>query len=92
MNLQKQEPEAEIAVFLMGDAVVCAKIGQKTPNGYYNLERMLKSVGRKGDVLLCGICMDARGMLDAEVAEGACRSSMDELGQRTLVADKVLVF
>jgi uncharacterized protein involved in oxidation of intracellular sulfur len=62
------------------------------PDGYYNLERMLKSVGRKGDFLLCGTCMDARGMLDAKVAEGARRSSMDELGQRTLVADKVLVF
>ncbi len=42
MNLQKQEPEAEVCVFLMGDAVVCAKAGQKTPDGYYNLERMLK--------------------------------------------------
>ena len=76
----------------MGDAAACAKRGQQTPNGFYNLERMLKAVDRKGDVLLCGICMDARGMSDAEVAEGACRSSMDELGQRTLVADKVLVF
>jgi uncharacterized protein involved in oxidation of intracellular sulfur len=92
MNLQKQEPEAGITVFLMGDAVVCAKVGQKTPDGYYNLERMLKSVGRKGDVLLCGTCMDARGMTEGEVVDGARRSSMDELGERTLAADQVLVF
>ena len=92
MNLQKQEPESEVTVFLMGDAVVCAKAGQKTPDGYYNLERMLKAVGRKGEVLLCGTCMDARGMTEEEVTEGARRSSMGELTERTAEADKVLVF
>jgi len=92
MNLQKQEPEAEVSVFLMGDAVVCAKAGQKTPDGYYNLERMLKAVGRKGEVLLCGTCMDARGMVETEAMDGARRSSMDELTKHTLAADKVLVF
>jgi uncharacterized protein involved in oxidation of intracellular sulfur len=92
MNLQKQELEAEITVFLMGDAVVSAKAGQKTPDGYYNLERMLKAVGRKGDILLCGTCMDARGMTEDEIVGGARRSSMDELGERTHSADKVLVF
>ena len=35
MNLQTQEPESEVSVFLMGDAATC---GQKTPDGYYNLE------------------------------------------------------
>ena len=92
MNLQKQEPEAEVSVFLMGDAVVCAKAGQKTPDGYYNLERMLKPIVRKGEVLLCGTCMDARGMTEDEVTEGARRSSMGELTERTAEADKVLVF
>jgi uncharacterized protein involved in oxidation of intracellular sulfur len=92
MNLQKQEPEAEVCVFLMGDAVICAKAGQKTPDGYYNLERMLKAVGRKGEVLLCGTCMDARAMTPDEASEGARRSSMDELTERTRSADKVLVF
>ena len=92
MNLWKQEPDAEITVFLMGDAVVCAKSGQKTPDGYYNLERMLKPIVRKGEVLLCGTCMDARGMTEDEVTEGARRSSMSELTERTAEADKVLVF
>ena len=62
MTLLTQEPEAEVTVFLMGDAVTCAKAGQKTPDGYYNLERMLKPIVRKGEVLLCGTCMDARAM------------------------------
>ena len=92
MTLQTQEPDAEITVFLMGDAVVCAKTGQKTPDGYYNLERMLKPIVRKGAVLLCGTCMDARAMREDEALSGARRSSMSELTQRTAEADKVLVF
>jgi len=62
------------------------------PQGYYNLELMVKSVARKGAVLLCGTCMDARGITDADVVEGARRSTMDELAEATLAADRVLVF
>ena len=92
MSVQGMAAEIEVCVFLMGDAIACAKAGQKTPNGYYNLERMLKAVGRKGEVLLCGTCMDARGMTQEEAIEGARRSSMAELTERTLDADKTLVF
>lgn len=91
--LAKNDPEAELTVFLMADAVLCAKAGQKTPDGYYNVERMLKRVlAGKGHVLLCGICMDARGMTDNDVMEGVRRSSMDELATATVEADKVIVF
>lgn len=82
----------EVTVFLMADAVSCAKRGQKVPEGFYNLELMLKAVTRQGQVLLCGTCMDARGIADADVIEGARRSSMKELADETLAADKVLVF
>lgn len=49
MNLVK-EPDAHVQVFLMGDGVNCAIGGQKTPNGYYNVERMLQSIARQGEV------------------------------------------
>jgi len=49
MNLVK-EPEACVQVFLMGDGVNCTVAGQKTPNGYYNVERMLQSIARQGEV------------------------------------------
>ena len=75
---------AEVTVFLMADAVVCAKAGQKVPQGYYNLELMVKSVIRKGEVLLCGTCMDARGLAEVELVEGARPSTMAELAERTL--------
>ena len=55
MNLQKQHDDVDLTVFLMGDAASAAKSGQQTPNGYYNIERMLASVARKGgSVLVCG--------------------------------------
>lgn len=89
----KKSPEAQITVFLMADSVLCAKADQKTPDGYYNIERMLKHIlTGGGHVLLCGVCMDARGIADGEILEGARRSSMDELAENTLQADKVLVF
>lgn len=82
----------KVTVFLMADAVACAKAGQKVPQGYYNLELMTKSIVRAGEVLLCGTCMDARGLTDAELVEGARRSTLDELAEATLAADQVLVF
>jgi uncharacterized protein involved in oxidation of intracellular sulfur len=81
-GLAKKNPPAEIAVFLMADAVLVAKAAQKTPDGFYNIERMLKRVlAGNGRVLLCGTCMD-----------GTRRSSMDELTTATVEADKVLVY
>jgi uncharacterized protein involved in oxidation of intracellular sulfur len=91
--LQKNDPAHEVAVFLMADAVACARAGQKTPEGFYNLERMLKRVTAAGGrLLLCGTCMDARGLGEAELVTGANRSTMDELAAETIAADKVLVF
>ncbi len=91
--LLKNTPEAVVSIFLMADAVAAAKAGQKTPEGYYSIERMLKRVlAGKGQVLLCGTCMDARGLGEAEMMEGARRSTMDELAAETRAADKVLVF
>ena len=100
--LFKNDPEADVTVFLMADAVLCAKAGQKTPDGYYNIERMLgrynieRMLGRvlsaSGRVLMCGTCMDARGLRAEDMVEGAARSTMDELAQATLTADRVLVF
>jgi uncharacterized protein involved in oxidation of intracellular sulfur len=37
-------------VFLIGDGVLCARKGQKTPDGYYNIERMLKGLVNRAEV------------------------------------------
>ncbi len=88
----KEEPKPQVSVFLMADAVLCAKAGQKTPDGYYNLERMIKGVARQAEVMLCGTCMDARGLGDEELVAGTARGTMPDLARMTLEADKVLVF
>jgi uncharacterized protein involved in oxidation of intracellular sulfur len=92
--LIKQDSEVDLTLFLMADAVTCAKRGQKPPAGYYNIEVMLHPVTRHphGPVLLCGTCMDARGLTEGELVEGTRRSNMEELAIATLEADKVLVF
>lgn len=91
--LLKKEPQTAATIFLMADSVIAAKAGQKTPDGYYNVERMLKRVlASNGKVLLCGTCMDARGLDDAGLMAGAQRSTMDELAAATIEADKVMVF
>lgn len=81
-----------VRLFLMADAVACAKSGQTVPSGYYNVQLMLGKVLRKGEVALCGTCMDARGVTEAEVVEGARRSTLAQLAEWTAEADKVLVF
>ena len=83
----------EVHVFLMADAIGCARRGQATPEGWYNLERMLKSlVGRGCPIGACGTCMDARGVVDADLIEGVHRSSMAGLAAWTLEAERTIVF
>ncbi len=48
LNLLKREG-VQVKVFLIADGVFCARKGQKTPEGYYNIERMLKSAAKRGE-------------------------------------------
>ncbi len=92
MSLCKRD-DIELRVFLMADAVACARAGQRTQEGYYNIERMLRSLAGHGTAIgACGSCMDARGMTEAELVEGAHRSSMAELTTWTVEADKVITW
>jgi uncharacterized protein involved in oxidation of intracellular sulfur len=85
--------DVEVKVFLMGDAVTCAVAGQRTPDGYHTLDKMLRSlVGHGGQVACCGTCLDARGLTEDLLVEGAPRSTMDALAAWTVEADDVLTF
>ncbi len=91
-SLAKRE-ETTVRLFLMADAVGCAVAGQVLPNGYYHLDRMIKAAVRCGaEVGLCGTCMDARALHEEQIVEGARRSSLEELTDWTLWADKVVTF
>lgn len=93
MTLQKEHAEVEVCIFLMADAVTCALPNQMTPQGYYNIERMLKAVINKGgQVKACGGCSEARGIKGLTLLEGVEISTMRQLVQWTVEADKVLTF
>ena len=90
--LTKREHE-EVRIFLMGDAAACAKANQQVPKGYYNVEQMVKApAGRGALVGVCGSCMDARGISEAELTEGTRRSTLEELADWTQWAERALVF
>lgn len=87
-----KQADQEVKVFLIGDAVACAKTGQKVPDGYYNAGDMVKIVAATGEVGLCATCMAARGLEDGELVPGALRKTLNDLAAWTAEADKVLVF
>jgi len=92
-QLGKDHEMAEVRIFLMADAVSCALAGQATPNGYYNIERMLKfSMAKGAKVKICGSCADARGLNSALLVEGSEISTMAELTNWIVDSDKVLTF
>jgi uncharacterized protein involved in oxidation of intracellular sulfur len=92
VTLAKRD-DVDVRVFLMGDAVVAAIDNQELPDGYYHLDRMLKNLARKGaDLGWCGTCLDARGIAGDRLVDGARRSTMEELADWTLEADRILTF
>jgi uncharacterized protein involved in oxidation of intracellular sulfur len=92
-QVKKDSPESEVRIFLMADAVFCAIPNQKTPDGYYNIERFMKGLATKGcPVKLCGTCLDARGLTEVSLVNGSVRSNLAELSEWVITSDKVLTF
>ncbi len=93
MTLQKEHTSVEVRIFLLADSVGCAIPNQKTPQGFYNIERMLTSVIKKGaKVKACGGCSEARGTSVLRLIEGVEISNMKEFSNWVVESDKVLSF
>jgi len=93
MTLQKEHPDTKVLIFLLADSVACAIPNQKTPQGFYNIARMLKSVIQKGaKVKVCGGCSEARGISELNLIEGVEISNMKEFSNWVVDSDKVLTF
>lgn len=88
----KLEEELELTLYLSNDAVLCAKSGQKTPDGYYNVERMLKPIIRRGTVIACRTCVEARGLTQEDFMEGVRIVTLGEAAEIALEADKTMVY
>lgn len=92
-QIKKDNPSAIIHVFLMADAVTAALPNQETPNGYYNISRMLKLLLNEGtEIKLCGTCVQARGLSNLTLMEGTEVSNLQQLAAWTVESEKVLVF
>ncbi len=89
----QREHGAEIFLFLLADAVGCGLPDQVTPNGYYNIQRMLRSIIENGaQVKACGTCMDARGMAQLSLLDGVERATMKDLAAWVAQCDRSLSF
>jgi len=92
-TILKEYEGTEMSIFLMADAIGCAIPNQKTPDGYYNIERMLKIVLNKyGKIKLCTSCVEARGLKEIKFIDGAELSSMKELTQLVMESERVITF
>ena len=92
-QIGKDHEDTEVRIFLMADASACAVANQKTPNGYYNIERMIKGAIKKGtQVKICGSCAEARGIKEAPLIEGTKISTLEEFTNWVVDSEKVISF
>lgn len=90
--LLQVEDDLELTVYLTAGGVLCAKRGQTTPNGYYNIERMLTPVLRKGMVMACRSCLEVRGLTSSDLVDGVIEARLGDLAQLTLESERILVY
>ena len=82
-----------VNVFLLGNAVTAAKKGQKPPEGYYNLEKMLRDLLTNGaKIVACGTCLNARALSKEDLIEGIEVGTMIKLAGWIKESSKVLSF
>jgi sulfur relay (sulfurtransferase) complex TusBCD TusD component (DsrE family) len=85
--------KVKVNIFLLGDAVVTAKKGQKPPEGYPNLEKMLWELIEQGvEVVACSTCTDARGFTERDIIEGVQIGTMMQLAHWMRESQGVLSF
>ena len=88
-----KDKNVTVNVFLMADSVLCGLKDQNTPDGYYNLGRMLRILSkRKVRICACGGCMNARGVTPEKLLDGIEKSTMAQLAEWTIQSDKVINF
>ena len=90
--LCEQQPDLDLRLFLMSDAVTAGLRGQKPAEGY-NIQQILEILtAQQVPVKLCKTCVDGRGIATLPLIDGVEIGSLIELAQWTLRADKVLTF
>lgn len=91
IQLQKQDPNIKIWIYLMSDSVTCALQGQKEKTGQYNIGEMLTNIiSHGGEVKLCTSCAESRGV--SSVIPGAVIGTLSDLTRWIVDSDKSLIF
>ena len=91
IQLQKQDSNIKICVYLMSDSVTGALPGQKKKTGQYNIGEMLANIiHHGGEVKLCTSCAESRGV--SSVIPGAVLGTLPDLTKWIVESDKVLTF
>ena len=82
-----------VNIFLLEDGVTVAKKGQRPPEGYYNLEKMLTQLIQSGSkVKACTTCLQARGMSQDDLVQGAEAGKILDLAEWIRESKSVLSF
>jgi len=83
----------KVNIFLLEDGVTVAKKGQRPPEGYYNLEKMLAQLVQSGaKVRACGTCLQARGLSQKDLVPGVEVGKMLDLAEWIKESKSVLSF
>ncbi len=93
MALQRGQRDVEVFLFFFADAVTALLPGQDTTQGFYNIEKMLNSIIKKGgNISFCGECARFRALEGIDLIQGSEKGNMDLLADWIQQADRVVSF
>jgi uncharacterized protein involved in oxidation of intracellular sulfur len=85
--------EGRVNIFLLGDVVGMAKMGQEVPAGYYNLGKMLSQLIERGaEVKACTTCCKARGLEAEDLMKGVEIGGMSDLARWVMESRQAITF
>jgi tRNA 2-thiouridine synthesizing protein D len=83
----------KVKIWLFENGVYVAKKGQKSLQGLINYGQLLENLIQGGvEVKACVVCVEARGITQADLVEGVKIATVHELVEWTVNSDKVIVF
>ncbi len=83
----------KVRIWLFENGVYLAKKDQNPAQGLTNYGQMLEDLVKGGvEVKACGVCAQARGLLESELIDGVKLATIHDLVEWTANSDKVLSF
>jgi len=85
--------DEHVEIFLMGDGVHAARVGQEPREAHASLERMLAGlVERAVGVVCCGTCCRARGVVERDLVDGVTLATIHDLAESVVRCERTLTF